>query len=78
MSDTKTEQGIGCGFSLAMLMFAMLVLTVVVAVAWNVGLYGAGIVDHKIGFWTAFGLSFVIAILRSIFATARRIEKGSA
>jgi hypothetical protein len=68
----KNETQIGCGWFLAIALFFLLLYTVVIAVAWNVGLYGAGIVDHKIGFWTAFGLAFVISILRSIFSAGRR------
>lgn len=43
-----------------------LVLTVGVAIVWNVGLYGAGLVNNKIGFWTAVGLALGVNILRSI------------
>lgn len=52
---------------LALYLFYLLVTTVVVAIAWNVGLYGANIVDNKIGFWTAVGLAMAVNIVRSIF-----------
>lgn len=64
----RSDVPLGCGFIIALFMFALLITTVVVAVAWNVGLYGAGIVDNKIGFWTALGLAFAVSVLRSIFA----------
>lgn len=61
------NQGGGLGHFIAFLMGVYLVWTLVMAVAWNVGLYGAGLVDHKIGFWTAFGLALCLSVLRAIF-----------
>lgn len=57
----------GCLLFLILFPALLLLTTVIVLVAWNVGLEGAGIVDNDIGFWTALGLAFVINILRSIF-----------
>lgn len=72
MTPTNKISGAeGCGFFIAYIMFLYLVMAVVVAVAWNVGLYGAGLVDNKIGFWTALGLSAALNVLRYVLGGAR-------
>lgn len=54
------------GYLLGVFLGYYLVLTIGVAIIWNVGLYGATLVDNKIGFWTSLGLALGINILRSI------------
>jgi len=47
------------------------IYTPLIAIAWNVGLKGAEIVDNGIGWGTALGLAILVMILRSIAAGAR-------
>lgn len=72
--NTNTETTGGCGAAVAMMMAIMFIWTMIIVVAWNVGLYGAGVVDNKIGFWTALGLAFCVNILRSIFTAGRQVR----
>lgn len=51
--------------------FMLLFFTPVIALAWNLGLHGAGIVDHTIDWMTALGLSFVVMVARAIVSAAR-------
>ena len=62
--DTPSQGGFG--HAVAFILGLFLVWTIVAAVSWNVGLYGAGLVDHKIGFWTAFGLAMCMVVLRNV------------
>lgn len=65
--ESKIEEAQGCGGFLAGLLIGLFILSLIVVLAWNVGLYGAHIVDNKIDFWTAVGLAVLLTILRSIF-----------
>lgn len=55
------------GFGLGYILGYFFALTIGIAVAWNVGLYGAQLVDNKIGFWTAVGLTMCVGVVRGVF-----------
>lgn len=52
-------------------LFSLALLTPLVALAWNMGIQGAGIVSHGIDWSTALGLAITVLILRTIAAGAR-------
>jgi hypothetical protein len=54
---------VGPGWGLAGVLLVLLVASIIMCVGWNVGLYGAGIVDHKINLATGFGLAVCGLIL---------------
>ena len=66
-----TNVGTGCLAALVFLTTFVTLAAVLIPVAWNVGLEGAGIVANDIGYGTALGLAFCVLILRSIFAAGR-------
>jgi hypothetical protein len=55
------------GAALVIIVAVTWLLSLVVAIIWNVGLYGAGLIDHKISFVTAIGLAMIIPVLRYTF-----------
>ena len=63
------------GFGLAMLLFTYFVMSLAVALAWNCGLYGSGLADHKISFITAIGLAVALNIIRYVLSGVRSVTQ---
>lgn len=61
----------GCFAACLLLVLLILLTTVLIWGAWNIGLEPAGIVANDIGFWTAFGLALGVLVLRVILGAAR-------